>query len=115
MTKHTRTIWIEVDAATDLVPENRRSELLEVIKSADWVPVHGTHPFSQGYAVHTALTRIPNALETTYSQTWTVPQPTDDRTYSVIGLRTSLQELFFLDDGDSTMQGVLIRPASTAS
>ncbi|MEU6290204.1 hypothetical protein K388_06021 [Streptomyces sp. KhCrAH-43] len=113
MSEHTRTSWIEVDAATDLVPENRRTELLEVIKSADWVPVHGTHPFSQGYAVRTALTRIPNALETTYSQMWTVPQP-DVRTYSVIGLRTSLQELFFLDDGDRSMQCVLIRPVSTA-
>ncbi|WP_435060369.1 hypothetical protein [Streptomyces sp. bgisy060] len=113
MSEHNRTSWIEVDAATDLVPENRRTELLEVIKSADWVPVHGTHPFSQGYAVRTALTRIPNALETTYSQMWTVPRP-EGRAYTVIGLRTSLQELFFLDDGDRSMQCVLIRPVSTA-
>jgi hypothetical protein len=114
MSEHTRTSWIEVAAATDLVPEDRRAELLEVIESADWVPVHGTHPFSQGFAVRTALTRIRNAIETTYSQTWTVPQP-EGRTYGVIGLRTSLQELFFLDDGDRSMQCVLIRPASTAS
>ncbi|MFF7115460.1 hypothetical protein ACFY91_24555 [Streptomyces albogriseolus] len=114
MSDHTRTSWIDVEGATDLVPANRRSELLEAIRTADWVAVYGTHPFSQGFAVRTALTRIPNALEATYSQTWTVPQP-EDRTYSVIGLRTSLQELFFLDDGDTSLQCVLIRPVSTAN
>ena len=113
MSEHTRTSWIEAEGATDLVPENRRPELLKVIESADWVPVHGSHPFSQGYAVRTALTHIPNARETTYSKMWTVPQP-ENRTYSVIGLRTSRQELFFLDDGDRSMQCVLIRPVTAS-
>ena len=114
MSEHTRTSWIDAEAARALVPEGRRTEFLAGLDEASWVPVQGTHPFSQGYAVRTALSRIPNALEATYSQTWTVQGQEGERHHTIIGLRTSQQEIIFLDDGDMTMQGVLIRPASTS-
>lgn len=114
MSDHTQTSWIEVEAATDLVPEDRRAEFLEELVLASWVPVQGTHPFSQGCAVRTGLARIRNALETTYSQTWRVSMP-EERHHTVVGFRTPKQELFFLDDGDMRMQCVLIRPVTEAS
>ncbi|MFJ9580642.1 hypothetical protein ACIRQF_30165 [Streptomyces sp. NPDC101191] len=93
-----------------LIPENLRTEFLERLEDASWVPVQGSHPFSQGYALRTALRRIPNAREATYSQTWTVHTGQEgERHHTVLGLRTPRQEIFFLDDGDMTMQGVLIR------
>ncbi|MFD6470519.1 hypothetical protein [Streptomyces goshikiensis] len=114
MPDHTPTSWIETELSNALVPGSRRAEFLEVLGRASWVPVHGRHPFSQGYAVRTALARIPNALETTYSQLWTVHTDKEgERHYSIVGLRTRQQEIVFLDDGDMTMQGVLIRPATT--
>ena len=67
-------------------------------------------------AVRTAMSRVPEAHEATYSQTWSVQKGQEvERHHAVIGLRTSRQESFFLDDGDMTMQGVLIRPDSTTS
>lgn len=114
MSEHTHLDWIEVEAATALVPKSLRAEFLERLEDASWVLVQGRHPFSQGYAVRTALSRIPDAREATYSQTWTVHKgQKGEGHHTVIGLRTSRQEIFFLDDGDMTMQGVLIRPAST--
>ncbi|MFF1678344.1 hypothetical protein ACFVYG_20180 [Streptomyces sp. NPDC058256] len=116
MAEHKLTSWIEVEAATALVPGNRRAEFLGALDGAVWVPVQGTHPFSQGYAVRTALSRVPGAIEATYSHTWTArPGHEGERHHTVIGLRTPRQEIFFLDDGDMAMQGVLIRPASTTS
>ncbi|MFD4247299.1 hypothetical protein ACFWP3_37785 [Streptomyces sp. NPDC058525] len=115
MSEHTHpTSWIETELSNALVPESRRAEFLEGLDGASWVPVQGTHPFSQGYAVRAALSRIPDALEATYSQTWTVrPDEEGERHYTVIGLRTRRQEIVLLDDGDMTVQGVLIRPATT--
>ncbi|WP_331732939.1 hypothetical protein OG613_48965 (plasmid) [Streptomyces sp. NBC_00015] len=111
MSEDTHTSWIESATATALIPESRRTEFLGVLDGATWLPVQGTHPFSQGYAVREAWKRIPNAYEATYSQSWTAhPGQEAEGHHTIIGLRTSLQELFFLDDGVITMQGVLIRP-----
>ncbi|MGW6202156.1 hypothetical protein ACWF9B_00655 [Streptomyces sp. NPDC055089] len=109
MSDDSQTSWIEVEAAADLVPEDRRAEFLEELVPASWVPVQGSHPFSQGFAVRTGLERIRNARE----QTWRVSMP-EKRHHTVVGFRTPKQELFFLDDGDMRMQCVLIRPVTGA-
>ncbi|WP_184502985.1 hypothetical protein [Streptomyces botrytidirepellens] len=113
MSEHTHPSWVEAEAAKALVPENRRAEFLARLDGASWVPVKETHPFLQAYAVRTALSGVPDAHEATYSQIWTTPGQEGERHHTVVGLRTSRQEIFFLDDGDVTMQGVLIRPSST--
>lgn len=93
-----------------VVQEDQREAFLAAAERTEWVDPSGSHPMAPALAINeiTSGFGIKNGRQIGYSQGWQARGVTEGGYYSIIGISTKRQRLYFVDRGADIIPTLIV-------
>jgi hypothetical protein len=94
----------------EVVREDQREAFLAKAERTEWISPEGSHPFMPAAAINeiTKSFGIKNGRQIGYDQGWQARGITEGGYYSIIGIRTKRQRLYFVDRGSDIIPTLIV-------
>jgi hypothetical protein len=106
-----RAVWTGI--GEEVVQEDQRRAFLTTAERTLWVDPSGSHPMAPALAIN-EITRefgIKNGRQIGYSQGWQARGVSEGGYYSIIGISTKRQRLYFVDRGSDIIPTLIVTDA----